>query len=118
MTYEHRSFSPAVNSDLDHSRHAGQCSRPAYREDVTLSHEKSEISEMNFEQALSALEEIVQQLESGSVPLDKSIALYEKGEALRQLCQARLDSAQERIEQIVADKSGQASGTQTFDSGS
>ncbi|MEO9463118.1 MAG: exodeoxyribonuclease VII small subunit [Marinomonas sp.] len=74
-------------------------------------------SEMSFEQALSALEEIVQQLESGSVPLDQSIALYEKGETLRKQCQARLDSAQARIEQIVADKDGNAVGTKPFDAG-
>ena len=83
--------------------------------DYTISQGNADISEMNFEQALGALEEIVQQLESGSVPLDQSIALYEKGEALRKLCQARLDSAQSRIEQIVADKDGSAKATKPFD---
>ncbi len=77
----------------------------------------SEIAGLSFEQALGALEEIVQQLESGSVPLDQSIALYEKGEALRKHCQARLDSAQQRIEKIVTDKAGNAAGTVPFDEG-
>ena len=86
-------------------------------EDETISQEHSQSDGMNFEQALSALEEIVQQLESGNVPLDDSIALYEKGEELRKLCQARLDSAQSRIEQIVADKDGNAQGAKPFDSG-
>ncbi len=75
-----------------------------------------ELSEMSFEQALGALEKIVQELESGDVPLDKSIALYERGEELRKHCQARLDAAQSRIERIVSDKSGNATGTQPFDS--
>lgn len=74
-----------------------------------------DISQLNFEQALGALEEIVQQLESGNVPLDKSIALYERGEELRKLCQARLDAAQKRIERIVTDASGNATGTRPFD---
>lgn len=73
------------------------------------------ISDLSFEQALSSLEEIVQKLESGSVPLDQSIELYEKGEALRKHCQQRLDSAQQRIEQIVADKDGNAQAAQPFD---
>lgn len=75
-----------------------------------------DISQMSFEQALGALEEIVQNLESGDVPLDKSIALYERGEELRKHCQARLDAAQQRIERIVSDKSGNPTGTQPFDS--
>lgn len=73
---------------------------------------------MSFEQALGALEDIVQQLESGSVPLDQSIALYEKGEALRKHCQARLDAAQQRIEKIVQDPSGAVTGTRPLDADS
>ncbi|NVE93707.1 exodeoxyribonuclease VII small subunit [Altererythrobacter lutimaris] len=76
---------------------------------------QSDIAEMSFEQALSALEEIVQSLEAGDVPLDQSIALYERGEKLRAACQKRLDDAQARIERIVTDSAGQASGTQPFD---
>lgn len=75
----------------------------------------NDISQLSFEQALGALEDIVQQLESGSVPLDQSIALYEKGEALRKTCQARLDAAQQRIEKIVTDQSGSVSGTRPLD---
>ena len=76
---------------------------------------QSDISQMSFEQALGALEEIVQSLEAGDVPLDQSIALYERGEKLRAACQKRLDDAQARIERIVTDASGNASGTQPFD---
>lgn len=73
------------------------------------------ISALTFEQALQALEEVVKQLESGEVALDDSITLYERGEALRAHCQARLDAASARIEKIVAGPDGRATGTQPFD---
>jgi exodeoxyribonuclease VII small subunit len=76
---------------------------------------ETDFSQLSFEQALIALEEVVQQLESGSVPLDQSITLYERGEKLRKLCQARLDDAQARIEKIVTDANGAASSTVPFD---
>ena len=81
------------------------------RKDVS----EKDFSQLSFEQALIALEEVVQQLESGSVPLDQSITLYERGEKLRKLCQARLDDAQARIEKIVTDANGAASSTVQFD---
>ena len=73
------------------------------------------IGEMTFEDALRALEEVVRRLESGEVPLDESISLYERGEKLRQHCQARLDAAQARIESIVAGPDGKVAGTKPFD---
>ena len=76
-----------------------------------------DISAMSFEEALKSLEEVVRRLEGGEVPLDESIALYERGEALRRHCQARLDAAQERIEKIVAGPDGKPSGTAPFDAG-
>jgi exodeoxyribonuclease VII small subunit len=53
----------------------------------------------------------------GEVPLDESIGLYERGEALRRHCQARLDAAQARIDKIVAGPDGKASATVPFDAG-
>lgn len=73
------------------------------------------IEDMSFEQALVALEEIVTQLERGDVPLDQSITLYERGEKLRAACQKRLDTAQARIEKIVAGADGGPSGTVPLD---
>jgi exodeoxyribonuclease VII small subunit len=74
-----------------------------------------DIADLSFEDALRALEDVVRKLESGEVPLDDSIDLYERGEALRKHCQARLDSAQARIERIVAGPDGQPTGTAPFD---
>lgn len=75
------------------------------------------IADLTFEDALRALEDVVRRLESGDVPLDESISLYERGEALRGHCQARLDAAQARIESIVAGADGRATGAVPFDAG-
>lgn len=75
-----------------------------------------QITAMSFEEALKSLEDIVHRLERGDVPLDMSIELYERGEALRRHCQARLDAAQSRIEKIVARPDGAPSHTVPFDS--
>lgn len=76
----------------------------------------TDITQMSFEDALRALEKLVRDLESGDVPLDESINLYERGEKLRAHCQARLDAAQARIEKIVKGPDGQAAGTVPLDS--
>lgn len=76
-----------------------------------------DIAAMSFEEALRALEAVVRKLEGGDVPLDDSIALYERGEALRKACQARLDQAQARIEKIVQGADGSPAGTVPFDAG-
>ena len=76
-----------------------------------------DIAGMSFEDALKALEDVVRKLETGEVPLEDSIGLYERGEALRRHCQARLDAAQARIEKIVAGPDGKAAGLEPFDAG-
>ncbi len=73
------------------------------------------IAAMSFEDALRALEDVVRRLEGGEVPLDESLTLYERGEALRKHCQARLDAAQARIEKIVAGADGKPAGTVPLD---
>lgn len=73
------------------------------------------IDKLSFEEALTALEQVVKRLESGEEPLDQSLALYEQGERLRRHCQARLDAAQMRIRQIVTDGDGRAAGSKPFD---
>ncbi len=73
------------------------------------------VEEMSFEEALRELEEIVGELERGSVPLDKSIAIYERGEALKKHCEKLLKEAEARIEKITLDKDGKPSGTEPLD---
>jgi exodeoxyribonuclease VII small subunit len=82
-----------------------------------MDEQPADITRMSFEDALKALEDVVRQLESGEVPLDESIGLYERGEQLRKHCQARLDVAQARIEKIVAGPDGKAVGVEPFDAG-
>lgn len=73
-------------------------------------------SALSFEEALARLEAIVQQLERGDVPLEKSIDLYAEGDRLRAQCQTRLEAAQARIEQIVSSPGGEAIATRDFGS--
>ncbi len=75
----------------------------------------NDLSEMSFEDALKALEDVVRRLEGGDAPLDEAIGLYARGDALRAHCQARLDAAQVRIEAIIADRDGRAAGVRPFD---
>ncbi|MBY0520930.1 MAG: exodeoxyribonuclease VII small subunit [Sphingomonas sp.] len=75
------------------------------------------IEELSFEDALKELERIVQRLESGDEPLDRSIELYERGSQLRQRCADRLDAAQARIEAIRLDGDGRPVGTSPFAAG-
>jgi exodeoxyribonuclease VII small subunit len=66
-----------------------------------------DISKMPFEKALSELESIITKLEDGDVALEESIALYERGAALRAHCESTLSAARERIEKIVLKKDGE-----------
>ena len=66
----------------------------------------AEIARMSFETALKELEAIVAQLERGEVELEKSIAMYERGAALKAHCEARLKEAQLKVEKIVVDADG------------
>lgn len=84
-------------------------------EHAQAEHDAASIGDMSFEDALRALEQVVRRLEGGEASLDESIALYERGEALRAHCQARLDAAQARIEKIVQGADGKPTGTVPFD---
>ena len=74
----------------------------------------SEIAALPFERALAELEDIVTKLERGSVPLEESIAFYERGEVLKKHCEALLRNAEMRIEKIALGSDGQVSGTERF----
>ena len=60
------------------------------------------IEGMTFEEAMAALEQVVSSLEKGEVPLEQSIALYERGAALKAHCAAKLRDAEEKVEMIRA----------------
>jgi exodeoxyribonuclease VII small subunit len=73
-----------------------------------------DVAELSFEAALKRLEEIVRKLESGEAPLDEAIQLYAEGDRLKQQCEARLQAAQAKIEQIQFGRDGAPSGTAPF----
>lgn len=64
------------------------------------------VEELSFEGALKELEAIVSRLEQGEVDLEDSIALYERGQALKAHCEAKLKSAESRLEKIVMGANG------------
>jgi exodeoxyribonuclease VII small subunit len=75
----------------------------------------ADVAKLTFEAAMRELEEIVATLEKGSVDLDKSIALYERGEILKKHCDGLLKSAEARIEKIVQGSDGEAKGVAPLD---
>jgi exodeoxyribonuclease VII small subunit len=74
-----------------------------------------DVARLSFEAAMRELEEIVSALEKGNVDLDKSIALYERGEILKKHCEALLKNAEARIEKIVQGPEGGAAGVAPLD---
>lgn len=73
------------------------------------------VEKMSFEEAMRALEEVVQKLDSGEVPLEESIRLYERGAALKARCEAKLKEAEEKVALITRDAGGQPTGTEPLD---
>ncbi len=71
-----------------------------------MAQKPADIKTLTFEKALAELEAIVQKLESGEAELETSIALYERGAALKAHCETKLKSAQEKIEKIVVGENG------------
>ncbi len=75
----------------------------------------ADVSSLSFEQALKELEGIVTRLEQGSVPLEESIAIYERGDALRAHCDKLLKAAEAKVEKIRLSADGKATGTEPLD---
>lgn len=61
----------------------------------------SKIEDLRFEEAFAELEEVVQKLEAGDLTLDQSMTLFERGTALAAHCNAQLDAAELRVQQLV-----------------
>ena len=70
--------------------------------------------EISFEQALAELEEIVQKLEGGTLALEDTMALYQRGRNLAARCQHLLDEVELRVQQLVPD-GGEAYSVASFD---
>ena len=67
---------------------------------------KKESTQKNFESALEELEQVVEQLESGDLPLDDSLSAFEKGVGLVKFCNHKLNEVEKKIELLVKDKDG------------
>lgn len=64
---------------------------------------EDDLAGLSYESARAQLNEVVNQLESGGVPLDESLALWERGERLARVCQRWLDGAQAKIDAARAE---------------
>ncbi len=65
---------------------------------------KSKDREQNFETSLTTLEQIVGQLESGELPLERSLELFEEGVALARRCQSQLQAAERKVELLLRER--------------
>jgi exodeoxyribonuclease VII small subunit len=74
-----------------------------------------DIKKLSFERAIEELESIVKRLEDGKVPLEESVAIYERGEALKRRCDELLRQAEARVDKITTDSSGLVTGTEPLD---
>lgn len=77
----------------------------------------ADTKEMTFERALKELESIVGRLERGDVELEESIAIYERGEALRAHCDQLLRQAEAKVEKLAIGPDGRPKGTEPLDPG-
>ncbi len=77
----------------------------------------TDVKRLPFERAIEELESIVKRLEEGKVPLEESVAIYERGEALKRRCEELLAQAEARVNKLVLDASGKPTGTEPLDVG-
>ncbi|QFT58048.1 Exodeoxyribonuclease 7 small subunit [Sulfitobacter sp. THAF37] len=73
------------------------------------------VDEMSFETAMAELEKVLGQLDRGDVALDESIALYERGAALKARCEVKLKEAEEKVAAITLDSDGNPTGTKAVE---
>jgi len=75
----------------------------------------TDVKKMPFERAIDELESIVKRLEEGKVPLEESVAIYERGEALKKRCEELLRQAEARVEKITLNADGKPTGSEPLD---
>jgi len=68
--------------------------------------DKLKMQDMSFEDAIQELETIIDKLESGEVPLDETISLYDRGSELKKYCEQKLQTAEEKIQRISKKEPG------------
>jgi exodeoxyribonuclease VII small subunit len=108
-------------SGHDHSPPASLAAapKPSYIRDkkrgILMADTNTDVSKMPFERAIEELESIVKRLEEGKVPLEESVAIYERGEVLKRRCEDLLRQAEARVEKITLDATGKPTGTQPLD---
>jgi len=74
-----------------------------------------DVGQLSFERAIEELETIVGRLEEGKVPLEESVAIYERGEALKRRCEDLLRLAEARVQKITLDAAGKPTGAEPLD---
>ena len=77
--------------------------------------EPTDVQKLTFEKAIEELETIVKRLEGGQVPLEESVAIYERGQALKGRCEELLKQAEARVEKITLDSAGALKGSTPLD---
>ncbi|MBM7855496.1 exodeoxyribonuclease VII small subunit [Desulfohalotomaculum tongense] len=66
-----------------------------------------QLKEMNFEDALFRLEEVVKKLEDGQLPLEQALELFAEGIELANVCNKKLEAAEQRINTLVTNQCGE-----------
>ena len=73
------------------------------------------VAEMSFEEAMRALEEIVDRLDQPDVGLERSLELYKRGNDLKAHCERKLRDAEEKVAKITTDATGEPKGLERFE---
>ncbi len=74
-----------------------------------------ELKNLSFEEAMQELETVVRSLESGKVKLEDAVSAYEKGMALKNICEEKLKTAKSKIDLLVIGQNNQIIETKDFD---
>ena len=85
------------------------------KDEAMAENANTDVKRLSFERAIEELESIVKRLEEGKVPLEESVAIYERGEALKTRCEELLRQAEARVEKITLNTSGKPTGSEPLD---
>jgi len=80
-----------------------------------MTENNTDVKKLPFERAIDELESIVKRLEEGKVPLEESVAIYERGEVLKRRCEELLRQAEARVEKITLNADGKPTGSEPLD---